>query len=69
MSQFRGDDIEERLEFSWFRLEEAESVRAIRLALIDALEVRITREDPDAPVDPIDFTWDIVSYSQRQIVI
>ena len=39
------------------------------MALIDALEIRITREDPEANVEQIEFTWDILSYSQRYIQI
>ena len=33
------------------------------------MEIRILREDPEAAVDPIKFTWDIVSYSQSSIKI
>ena len=44
-------------------------MEALRLALIDALEIRITREDPEANVEQIEFTWDILSYSQRYIKI
>lgn len=35
--------------------------------MIDALEVRIERKDPDVDLDPISFTWDIVSYSDKFI--
>ena len=33
------------------------------------MEIRILREDPEAEVDPINFTWDIVSYSRSSIKI
>ena len=45
-------------------------MEALRLALIDALEIRITRSSLDdanieAVEEPINFTWDILSYDQH----
>ena len=72
-SRFSEEEIDQRLEFRWFRVgddsNEDEEMEALRLALIDALEIRITREDPEANVEQIEFTWDILSYSQRYIKI
>ena len=68
ISHFSEQEIEQRVEFNWFRSNDEEA-KALKLALIDAMEVRITREDPDARVESIDFTWDILSYSQREIRI
>ena len=70
ISLFDTEEKEQRLEFGWFKQENIDGeLLALRLALIDAMEIRITREDPDAEVDPIKFTWDIVSYAQTSIKI
>lgn len=47
--------------------EQSRELEAIRLALIDALEVRIERKDPDVDLDPISFTWDIFDYNSQFI--
>ena len=60
-SAFTADEVKERLEFAWFR--EEGSNDAIRLALIDALEVRIRRADPDSDSEPIMFSWEVISYT------
>ena len=62
ISRFSESDIDNRIEFGWFQRDGDGKMEALRLALIDAMEIRITREDPEAEVDPIMFTWDIVSY-------
>ena len=62
-SSFTPTEQDERLQFQWF-IKDGE-VERLRLALIDALEVRILREDPDNGLDPIAFTWDIISFDER----
>jgi len=37
----------------------------MRVALIDALEVRILKDDEER--DPINFSWDVVSYTETFI--
>ena len=58
ISAFTQTEIEERISYGWFIYED-QIETPLKLALIDALEVRILREDPDTDLPAIRFSWDI----------
>ena len=68
LSVFDERDVSDRVEFKWYNVEkDLRGQEAVRLALIDALEVRILREYPDEELTPVIFSYEIVSYSSEYI--
>ena len=68
ISAFSLIEIDERISYGWFVYEDKIET-PLKLALIDSLEVRILREDPDTDLPDIRFSWDIVSYDEQFMTI
>lgn len=66
-SAFDEEDVEARLELGYYKV--WGEPPAVQLALIDSLELRILPADVTLATDPIEFTWQLVSYDSRFIEI